>query len=156
MLKILLKCRIPRPHFYGSHCTLGRLMTVLVRTVTNVGKGNLYGILKVGHNNLLNPLSKHSKFFPRVYFKFVKTNLYSDRRHWKGFKAKELSLCHTLLFSNPNICVTQCRRPKILQTMNSTKLKYLILKYPRFEKRKFSPKFHIELSNLSIFKLGHI
>ena len=38
-------------------------MTVLVRTVTNVGKGNLYGILKVGHNNLLNPLSKHSKFF---------------------------------------------------------------------------------------------
>ena len=34
---------------------------------------------------------------------------------------KELSLCHILKFSNPNIFATQCRRPLIFQTMNSVR-----------------------------------
>ena len=74
MHKILFKCRFPSPHFYGPHCTLGRLMTVLVQTVTNVGKGNFYGFLKVGKAtyliHYLNIL-----IFSRVSLKIVQSNL---------------------------------------------------------------------------------
>ena len=45
--------------------------------------------------------------------------------------AKELSLCHKLKFSNPNIFATQCRRPYIFQTMNSVRLNNVSLKYQR-------------------------
>ena len=44
---------------------------------------------------------------------------------------KELSLCHKLKFSNPNNFATQCRRPKIFQTMNFVRSNNVSLKYKR-------------------------
>ena len=45
---------------------------------------------------------------------------------------KELSLCHTLGFSNPYIFATPWHRPQKFQTKNPVRLNYLSLKYVRF------------------------
>ena len=42
---------------------------------------------------------------------------------------KDLSHCHKLRFSNPYVFATQCRRPKIFQTMHSGRSNNLSLKY---------------------------
>ena len=59
--------------------------------------------------------------------------VYSLRYHaLRLYSAMELSLCHKLWFSNPYILATQCRRPKLFQTMNTSRSNNLNLKYKRF------------------------
>jgi len=61
--------------------------------------------------------------------------VYSLRYHaLRLYSAMELSLCHKLWFSNPYILATQCRRPKLFQTMNTSRSNNLNLKYKRFTK----------------------
>ena len=49
-------------------------------------------------------------------------------------KWKELTLCHKLWFSNPNICGTRCRKPWIFQTYIFWSNKSHSLKFQRFKK----------------------
>ena len=49
-----------------------------------------------------------------------------------NFFPKELSLCHKLWLSNPNIFAIQFRRPYIFQPMTSVRSNSLSLKYQRF------------------------
>ena len=51
---------------------------------------------------------------------------------YMNFRKKELSLCHKLWFSNPNIFETQCRKPLIFQTYIFWSNKSHSLKNQRF------------------------
>ena len=45
---------------------------------------------------------------------------------------QDLSSCHKLRFSTTILLATQCRRPKIFQTVNSIRLTNLSFKYQRY------------------------
>ena len=62
---------------------------------------------------------------PRMVFKGIHPNS-------SNLCLKELSLCHKLWFSYPNIFPTQWRRPNIFQTLNSVRSINLSLKYQKF------------------------
>ena len=64
--------------------------------------------------------------FFKLHYQFPPTSLFKDC--W----SKELSLWHKLWFYNLYNFATQCRRPKIFQTMNSVRSDNLSLKYQRF------------------------
>ena len=66
-------------------------------------------------------------------FQLLSLHLNFDTKTYMNIEnvLKELSLCHKLKFSNPNIFATQCRRPQIFQTMNSVRSNSVSLKYQR-------------------------
>jgi len=49
-------------------------------------------------------------------------------------KIAELSICHKLWLSNPNVSAFQSRKPEIFQTMNYVKENNLSLKYQRLHR----------------------
>ena len=74
----------------------------------------------------------------KLSFKFLSKTANLEKVHFlripvieKTF-AKELTLCHKLWFSNPNIFGTQCRKPLIFQTYIFWSNKSHSLKYQRF------------------------
>ena len=67
-----------------------------------------------------------------LYNSIILKNIFLSRNYKFDFITKEVSFCHKLKYSYPYILATQCRRPKIFQTVNSVRSNSLSLKYQRF------------------------
>ena len=87
----------------------------------------MFKLLLLYFNNIVHFIEYYLGFIINIERAIISSCLNSDES-----AAKELSLCHKLLFSNHYIFGTKCRRPYIFQTMNSVKSNNLSLKYQMF------------------------
>ena len=75
------------------------------------------------------PLSNNNLIFCILLFLFLRT--FHNKNYCKKY-SNELTLCHKLWFSNPNIFGTQCRKPLIFRTYIFWFNKSHSLKFQRF------------------------
>ena len=69
-----------------------------------------------------------AQFLSKIFNRFKEGSIFVTEFIWK----KELSLCHKLHYSNPNIFRTRCCKPLLFQTQTIWSHRFNSLKYLKF------------------------